>query len=151
MKNLQVLELSHNQISELPSDFNQLTNLTDLLLTGNRLTESSIQIKSLKCLFATDNLTQSTNLKFLYLSNNQLSEFSFVSKLSKLEILSSNQITTIPNDIDHLTKLKAIDLRNCPVRILPFSDMTQEEKMWYSGFTPLPGGNKKLIWLLNFL
>ncbi len=95
------LDLSRNQLSELPAEIGQLSKLTTLDLSGNQLSELPAEI------------TQLANLTTLDLSWNQLSELSAeIGQLAKLTTLdlSRNKLSDLPTEIGQLTKLTTLDL-----------------------------------------
>ena len=87
LTNLQSLDLRRNQLSSLPPEFGQLTNLQTLDLTFNQLSSLPPEIGQL------------TNLQTLDLTFNQLS--------------------SLPPKIRQLPNLKKLDLRRNPVPIPP--------------------------------
>jgi len=122
--NLEFLDLSNNQITEIPPEIGQLTHLEILRLYGNEITEIPPE------------LGQLTNLEYFYLSNNQITEippdlFGEVSKakpagqeigqLINLETLylHKNHITEIPPEIGQLTNLKDFSLSENKITVIP--------------------------------
>jgi len=118
------LDLSYNQLSELPAEITRLTNLTTLDLSGNQLSELPAeigQLAKLTTLYLGGNqlsalpaeITQLTNLTTLYLSQNQLSalpaEITQLTNLTTLD-LSQNQLSALPAEITQLAKLTALGL-----------------------------------------
>lgn len=102
LSQLRDLNLSHNQLADLPPEIGHLTNLTRLDLSHNRLTHLPPEIGRL------------TNLTQLYVHHNQLTglpELEQLSRLSRLN-LSSNQLTDFPAWLGHLTRLTELDLSN---------------------------------------
>ncbi|MDS9398975.1 leucine-rich repeat domain-containing protein [Aphanizomenon flos-aquae NRERC-008] len=110
LTNLQSLDISFNQISSLPPEIGQLTNLQFLDIGGN-------QISSLP-----PEIVQLTNLQSLDLRNNQISslppEIGQLTNLQSLDI-SYNQISSLPREIVQLTNLQSLDLRNNQISSLP--------------------------------
>ncbi|WP_310426855.1 leucine-rich repeat domain-containing protein [Chamaesiphon sp. VAR_48_metabat_135_sub] len=92
-KNLTSLNLSNNKITEIPAAIGKLTNLTDLNLQDNWLISISPEIGNLN------------NLTSLNLNSNITSEGLFA--ISKLTNLTSLKLVTsdIPADIGNLTSL----------------------------------------------
>ncbi|MDF5738993.1 COR domain-containing protein, partial [Nostoc sp. S13] len=110
LTNLQSLYLSNNQLSSLPAEIVQLTNLQTLNLSNNQLSSLPAEI------------VQLTNLQSLYLSNNQLSSLpAEIVQLTNLQTLnlSNNQLSSLPAEFGQLTNLKKLDLRRNPVPIPP--------------------------------
>ena len=103
---LEKLYLSYNQLTEIPQSIGDLTGLKTLDLYGNKLTEIPQSIGGL------------TGLKNLDLSDNQLTEIpqsiGDLTGLKKL-YLSSNQLTEIPQRIGDLTGLEMLSLDNNPL------------------------------------
>jgi internalin A len=115
LSNLTTLDLSFNQLSELPAEITQLSNLTTLDLRNNQLSELPAEI------------TQLSNLTTLDLSFNQLSELpAEITQLSNLTTLdlSFNQLSELPAEITQLSNLTTLDLRNNQLSELP-AEITQ--------------------------
>ncbi|HAZ45006.1 MAG TPA: hypothetical protein DCZ55_11165, partial [Cyanobacteria bacterium UBA11371] len=101
LSNLTKLELSDNQITEIPAAIASLSNLTKLNLWNNQIREIPAAIASL------------SNLTGLDLSGNQIREIpAAIASLSNLTELKlwSNQITEIPAAIASLSNLTVYDL-----------------------------------------
>ena len=95
------LDLSLNQLTELPEWLGQLNFLQTLYLRGNQLTELP------------ESLGQLTSLQELYLSDNQLTELpESLGQLTSLKALdlSDNQLTGLPEFLRNLTKLERLFL-----------------------------------------
>ncbi|WP_413175371.1 COR domain-containing protein [Anabaena azotica] len=104
------LDLSFKQISSLPGEIGQLTNLQSLNLSSNQLSNLPPKI------------VQLTNLQTLNLSNNQLSSLpSEIGQLTNLQTLnlSYNQLSSLPPEIGLLTNLKSLYLWNNQLSSLP--------------------------------
>ena len=115
LTNLQLLSLNGNQLSALPSEISQLTNLETLSLDENQLSELPSEI------------IQLTNLQLLSLNGNQLSALpSEISQLTNLETLSldENQLSELPSEIIQLTNLSTLSLDENQLSALP-SEISQ--------------------------
>ncbi|MCL2042068.1 MAG: leucine-rich repeat domain-containing protein [Bacteroidales bacterium] len=99
--NLKYLNLNGNDIIKLPAEMGNLTNLTDLYLHNNQLSVIPPEIGNL------------TKLTKLLLYENQLSvippEIGNLTKLTKL-LLYENQLSVIPPEIGNLTNLTGLGL-----------------------------------------
>ena len=108
LTNLSRLSLYSNQLTTLPKEIGQLTNLSELYLHFNQLTTLPKEIGQL------------TNLSGLYLGSNQLTtlpkEIGQLANLSGL-YLDSNQLTMLPAVIGQLTNLSELYLFGNPVPI----------------------------------
>jgi len=99
---LKELWLGSNQLTDV-TGLHKLDQLTDLHLNRNQLTD----VKGLERL---------TKLKALYLSNNQLTSLKGLEKLTQLTHLSldSNQLTKVPEELEKLPSLSWLFIRNNP-------------------------------------
>ena len=118
------LDLSGNQLKELPAEITQLVNLTTLYLGGNKLSELPSEIGQLTNLTTLDlsgnqlsalpaEITQLANLTTLDLSGNYLSELPVeITQLVNLTMLylSWNQLRELPTEITQLVNLTTLDL-----------------------------------------
>jgi len=104
------LDLRGNQLSDLPAEIGQLSNLTTLHLSGNQLSHLLAEI------------TQLSNLTTLNLSDNQLSdlpaEIGQLSNLTTLD-LSGNQLSDLPTEIGQLSNLTTLHLSGNQLSDLP--------------------------------
>ncbi len=132
-KDIKELYLHNNELTQLPREIGQLTQLTHLYLSYNQLTELPREI---------GNLTQLTNLD---LSNNKLTqlpnEIGNLTQLTQL-YLYNNQLTQLPSEIGQLTQLTKLSLSNNKLTQLPteIGQLTQLTEL-YSGnnqLTQLP-------------
>jgi internalin A len=97
------LDLVGEQITEIPMEIGNLTNLTSLNLCWNQIVKIPLEIEKL------------INLTSLNLSWNQITEIPVsIGKLNNLTYLDlqDNQITNISRSIENLTNLINLDLRN---------------------------------------
>ena len=140
------LYLSYNQLTELPREIGNLTQLTNLDLSNNKLTQLPNEI---------GNLTQLTQL---YLYNNQLtqlpSEIGQLTQLTKLS-LSNNKLTQLPTEIGQLTQLTELYSGNNQLTQLPseIGNLTQLTYLYLhdNQLTQLPreiGNLTQLAWLV---
>ncbi len=128
LPNLEEIKISVNNINEIPVEFrskikglelitnevftnlNTLTNLTELILEGNRLTELPKVIFELE------------NLKILNLEYNNLTVLpSEICKLKNLTVLNLryNKLTKLPKEIGKLVELEKIDVYKNELDSLP--------------------------------
>jgi internalin A len=127
------LDLSSKQITELPEEIGQLTNLTYLDLKSNQLTtlpESIAQLTNLTFLdlynirltTLPESITQLTNLAELNLSSNYLITLpESIGQLTNLRVLKLgfNELTTLPKSIIKLTNLTRLYLRRNNLTAFP--------------------------------
>ncbi|NEP81305.1 MAG: GTPase [Okeania sp. SIO3B3] len=136
---LEILNLSSNQLTTLPELITKFTNLTTLDLSSNQLT---ILPKS---------ISKFTNLTTLDLRGNQLTTLpESIGKFSNLNTLDlrGNQLTTLPESIGKLSNLNTLDLRGNQLTTLPelISKLTNLTKLSLSvnKLTTLPESISKL-------
>ena len=102
LTNLTSLSLNNNKLTKLPKEIGNLTNLTSFYLPGNRLTELPKEI---------GNLTNLTNLELSFNSLTELpKEIGNLTNLTSLDLLR-NSLTELPKEIGNLTNLTGLDLR----------------------------------------
>ena len=129
LSNLTELDLAYNQLTSLPPTIAQLTNLTELNLSGNQLTTLPPEISQL------------THLKKLMLGDvfggNQLTSLPpTISQLNNLTVLGlgGNQLIVLPSNIEHLN-LTTLDLRWNQLNTLPpeIGYLTHLQKLYLDG------------------
>ena len=137
------LDLSDNELTELPPEIGKLTKLKRLILGkydkkqkkffGNKLTSLPAeigQLRDLKELRIGGNqlrqtpaeIGQLSNLRTLYLNVNQLSQLpAEIGQLSNLQSLSfaGNQLSQLPAEIVQLSNLQSLNLANTQLSQLP--------------------------------
>ncbi|KAL0265939.1 UNVERIFIED_CONTAM: hypothetical protein PYX00_011656 [Menopon gallinae] len=134
LSQLQKLGLGNNQLTALPGGIGSLSLLKKLSLYRNRLTTLPGEIGSLSL------------LKDLYIRNNRLitlpKEIGRLSHLQKFD-LSNNKLTTLPKEIGKLSQLQALDLSNNKLTTLPkeIGKLSQLQALDLSNnqLTELPG------------
>ena len=110
LTNLRRLKLSFNRLSELPASFGQLTNLQVLDVSYNELTLRPVE------------LGQMTNLEVLDLYHNQLTalppELGGLAQLAGLWP-GHNHLTAVPPELGRLTNLNVLHLSYNQLTVLP--------------------------------
>ncbi|CAH1159721.1 unnamed protein product [Phaedon cochleariae] len=108
--NLKELNLSGNQITQFPEQILEFVNLKFLYLGGNKMQQISRNIWKLK------------NLQMVSFGGNELSEVpTTLGQLHNLQalVLCDNQIECLPSNIANLHKLKSLLLHKNKLRTLP--------------------------------
>ncbi len=133
MTDVEILDLSDNELTELPEELKNLNQLTTLLLSGNKLEEipgNVCRLKTLTTLDVTYNVIKSVpetisnlnQLTTLNLSFNELEEMPKalcqLKKLTALDI-TSNPIKRIPKEIKNLHQLSTLRVANTMLEELP--------------------------------
>lgn len=109
-KNLILLDISENQIQEIPKELGKLQSLRILILNNNQINDLGPGVMSL------------VNLEVLTTNDNKISKLSAdIGKMTKLEQLQlqNNQIKEIPIEISGLKSLELLVLENNLTEILP--------------------------------
>ena len=127
------LELSHNELTELPLELVQLSSLQELGLAHNELTSLPAELARL------------SSLRQLDVSGNELTalppEIVRLSGLRRLD-LSHNGLTSLPAELGRLSSLRELDLaynelRSLPAGIAELSGL-RDLDLRYNGLTSLP-------------
>ncbi|XP_017223017.2 receptor-like protein EIX1 [Daucus carota subsp. sativus] len=141
LRNLRYLDLSHNQLSSIPSFFGSLANLVHLDLSGSyiqgAIPDELGNLSKLTYLDLSHNvfdqgpipkfIASLTSLTYLDLSANQFSgpiprQLGNLSKLHHLDLSSNYHLETASIDwLFHLSSLKYLDLSYIFIRIVNFS------------------------------
>ena len=110
LANDEIIDLSDNGLTVLPSDLLKNTNLVDLNISDNSISTLPSQIQGW------------INLEALRMGNNNLSaipaEVRFFTKLATLDV-SQNNLTGIPAEIGQLSNLKSLDLSDNKITEFP--------------------------------
>jgi internalin A len=133
LSQLTKLDLSFNQITKIPDAIAALSNLQRLDLSFNKRTKIPDEIAAL------------SNLQEFYLSKNRITEIpNAIAALSNLQnlILSGNKITEIPNAIAALSNLQQLHLdqnriTEIPDGIAALSNL-QKLDLYYNKITEIP-------------
>lgn len=167
LKNLESLDLSGHQITEIPGEIGTLTNLRNIDLSDNMITTVSAtlyQLEDLEALNLADNavtvitlgIDQMTSLNDLNLSGNSLSDLpADLFDLPGLKTLnvSGNNLGAINNAIGDLTGLITLNISDTGITSLPYGlgNLAYLETLdaSYNGITGLPILLKNLSGLKN--
>jgi hypothetical protein len=108
MTDLKVIQIQDGNITALPTNLNQLTNLKELNFEWNKLTS----LPSLNGL---------VNLKFIKLWQNSITQLPDLSSLSSLELLdmNDNPLATFPTMAATMPNLKRINLNGASIKAIP--------------------------------
>ena len=110
LKNLEGLDLSHNDITKIPNSIGQLKRLKKLSLSHNKL-------KTLP-----ENMGNLKKLTKLYLSNNKIRSYpEAINNIKSLKtlFLENNQLLIIPESIEKLKNLKHLYIYRNKIKELP--------------------------------
>lgn len=124
--NYQHLDLSRLELTYIPDEIFEMTQLQSINLSGNRLRNISKNIASLG------------NLETIDFSNNPLSslprEFSGLTKIVEL-IFINNKFKTIPTSIYKLTAIKRINFSGCKLTQIDdrINSLVHLEALWLYG------------------
>ncbi len=131
-KEITNLNLEDNSIDEIPEWIKELKNLKVLYLSNNQISDFSslCAVESLEVVHLNSNrvkkiplgITQLKNLKRLYLNNNLISKVEdSVGGLTELNrlLLAKNQINSISNELCNLKKLHVLNLFDNELTSLP--------------------------------
>ena len=120
LTNLQSLDFSDNQVSDIPS-LSNLTSLQSLIFSDNQVSDIT-------------SLSDLTNLQSLDFSDNQVSDITSLSNLTNLQslVFNINQVSDITSlsDLTNLESLKFSD--NQVSDITPLSSLTNLESLFFS-------------------
>lgn len=124
LRQLEVLDLSHNCLDKIPCEIIKLTKLKNIYLKDNQLTDITILFENIN-LFELDvsnnkiqrlpSITKAADysLKCISLSNNQITSIDgFIIKSLNYLVLENNQLTDLPLDLQGLQDLLAVYLEN---------------------------------------
>jgi Leucine-rich repeat (LRR) protein len=109
-KNIEVLNLDNNHISEIPNEIENLHRLRFLSLISNEISTISSAIYNLK------------QLEVLYLNDNNIVELSSqIKNLENLKTLSlrGSDISELPESLFELSNLEVLDLYNTNIKSIP--------------------------------
>ncbi|KAI1134597.1 hypothetical protein F5Y05DRAFT_202397 [Hypoxylon sp. FL0543] len=116
---LESLDLHGNTLIALPMGLRRLQLLTSLNLASNKLTNNCLEV-----------ISQLTTVRDLKLGNNLLygrMEDSYFANLQNLEILDlhGNNISSLPDGIDKLGRLRMLNLNENAFETLPFEGLSK--------------------------
>ncbi|KAI0173057.1 hypothetical protein GGR52DRAFT_370121 [Hypoxylon sp. FL1284] len=116
---LESLDLHGNMLIALPAGLRRLQLLTSLNLASNKLTNNCLEI-----------ISQLSAIRDLKLGNNLLygrMEESYFTSLQSLEILDlhGNNISSLPDNLDKLSRLRMLNLNENAFEALPFQSLSR--------------------------
>jgi hypothetical protein len=122
LKNLKKLILRNNKIKIIPAEIEKLKRLETLDLSGNNISTFYAKICTLQ------------NLQILNLNNNQLKNIPFqITNLKKLKSfhLANNKLDAVSNHIFSLQSLRELDISNNKIEIINgFENLKNLKKLW---------------------
>jgi hypothetical protein len=147
LTSIQRLELTHNELETLPDHLSNLVNLYDLNVSNNKLESLPAFVSNFG------------KLQILKATHNQLkevpSELCQCGNLRMLDLSNNPTITSLPENLGDLKKLRVLNLRDCKLTKLPHSigELEDLELLDLRGnaLTQLPesfGNLKKLKYLI---
>jgi hypothetical protein len=145
-RNLEILNMSHNSLTEVPPNIGTLQNLKILNLEENKITTSSetnlpfrlqvLNLSSNEISVLPESICYNSDLQVLLLSNNKLDTLPMGFPPTKLEELdlSNNQFTCIPSSIEHSAsdRFRVLKLNNNQITKLPkgITSLTKLKTLW---------------------
>jgi len=124
LEKVTLLILSYTELTEVPKELENLTQLRKLYLWNNKLTD----VKGLEKFTKLERLNLSgnqltelpkgleklTQLRSLHLGSNKLTDVKDLEKLTQLTTLSlnANKLTDVPKELAKLTQLRKLELHN---------------------------------------
>lgn len=147
-KNLIMLDISGNEIKEMPKEIGVLQNLRILIINDNQITDLGPGITNLinlEVLDASSNkivklpveITKLAKLEQLQLQNNMINELpNGITSLKSLEmlVLEDNLIEKLPKRIGDLSNLKILDLGNNKIQEIPW-EIGSLKKLYFLDFS----------------
>ncbi|MCI5054830.1 MAG: protein phosphatase 1 regulatory subunit 42, partial [Flavobacteriales bacterium] len=121
MGEVRFLDLSNNDLSELPTGFSCVNKLTTIVLNQNRIEDipaildferlDEIYLNSNKLSQVPKSIAKKTSLKKLYLDNNDIEKLNSLSKhqLTNLSV-ANNRILQLPKNFESIQTLKFLDI-----------------------------------------
>ncbi|MDR3215752.1 MAG: hypothetical protein LBT75_05735 [Bacilli bacterium] len=121
-QHLKKLVITSNNLEEIPSTINLLSNLEYLDISSNNIGKIT-------------NLDKLTKLKTLIIDNNSLTNINNISKIKSLETLSinSNSLFYLANDINNLINLKTLSLDNNSINAITKIDALKLQSLSLKG------------------
>lgn len=147
-KNLIMLDISNNEIKEIPKELEALQNLRILIINNNQITDLDPGITNLinlEVLDASNNkinkisaeIAKLTKLEQLQLQNNMIKELpDGISALISLEmlVLEGNMIEKLPKKIGELSNLTILDLGKNKLQEIPW-EIGSLKKLYFLDFS----------------